>query len=139
MRIPPFLRLAQLDDRHFIAACRHGLVHLTWDRTTVRFSRDEFRRLARLLERVEDMVPPACLRDDDLRVTARLDEDCELQMGSLVLLLSPDRFSAFARAAQEALGRLDAFLASGAWDRDEPEEAPPDILGRTQGTLFSKN
>jgi hypothetical protein len=138
MRMPHFLRLAQLDNRHFITACRHGLVHLTWDRTTVRFSRDEFRRLVRLLERVEGAVPPS-LRDGNLRVTARLDEDCELQMGSLVLLVSPDRLSAFARTAQEALDRLDGFLASGVWDRDEPEEAPPDIFGQIRGTRFSQN
>ncbi len=136
---PNFVRLTQLDDQHFITACRHGLVHLTWGRVTVRLGRDEFRRLASLLEEAVTALPPISLCDQDLRVTSRLDEDCELQMGSLVLLLSPVRCAELAHAAQEATSRLDRILASGVWDKDEPEEDRPGILEQFRQIRFSRN
>lgn len=139
IRTPHFVRLVELDGQRFITACRHGLVHLTWERTTIRFSRDEFRRLAGLLNRASDDLFLAPIRDGDLRLTPRLDDDCELQVGSLVLLLSPDEFREFARAAQEAVQRLDEILASGMWDREEPEEGPTPFLRAAQRNPFSKN
>jgi hypothetical protein len=139
IRTPHFVRLVELDGQHFITACRHGLVHLTWERTTIRFSRDEFRQLAGLLNRASDDLFLASIRDGDLRLTPRLDDDCELQVGSLVLLLSPDEFRKFARAAQEAVQRLDEILASGMWDREEPDEGPTPFLRPTQRNPFSKN
>lgn len=131
--------LAQMDDQRFIAACRHGIVHLTWGRVTARFRQDEFRRLVRLLERAMDAPPPVSVRDQDLRVTTRLNEDCELQMGSLVLLLSPPDFREFARVGQEAVARLDEILASNEWDEPEEEEAPPSPLERFRQFSFSRN
>jgi hypothetical protein len=128
-----------MDDHHFITACRHGMVHLTWGRVTARFARDEFRRLANLLEGVVDMPPPTSTRDGELRVTCRQDEDCELQMGSLVLLLSPTEFRGLARIAREAVQRLDKILASGVWDREEPEDAPPSFLEQLRRSSFSRN
>ena len=136
---PNFIRLTQLDDQHFISACRHGLIHLTWGRVTMRLGRDEFRRLASLLEEAVTALPPISLRDRDLSVTSRLDEDCELQIGSLVLLLSPARCAELAQAAQEALGRLDRILASGVWDRDEPKEEPLGFLEQFRRIRFSRN
>lgn len=134
-----FMPLAQMDDQRFIAACRHGIVHLTWGRVTARFRQDEFRRLVRLLERAIDATPPVSVRDRDLRVTTRLNEDCELQLGSLVLLLSPADLKEFARVGQEAVGRLDEILASGAWDEPEEEEAPSNPLEQFQQFSFSQN
>jgi hypothetical protein len=131
--------LAKLDDRRFIAACRHGIVHLTWGRVTARFRQDEFRRLVRLLEQAMDAPPPVSVRDQDLRVTTRLKEDCELQMGSLVLLLSSPGFREFARMGQEAVGRLDEILASKAWDEPEEEEVPPNPLEQFRQFSFSRN
>ena len=96
MRAPHFLRLAEIDERRFINACRHGLVHLTWSRITLRFSRDEFRRLAGLLARSADTLPPSSARDGRMQVTCTSDGGCELQLGSLRLALSPDEFHAFA-------------------------------------------
>lgn len=140
MRTPHFLPLAQLDDQHFITACRHGVVHLTWGRVTVRFGRDEFKRLVGLLERTTDALPPHSTHDGDLRVTYRQDEDCELQMGSLILLLSPSGFGEFVETAREALQRLDEILASGMWDRDEPEEdTPASFLEQFRRVPFSRN
>jgi hypothetical protein len=134
-----FLPLAQMDDRRFISACRHGVVHLTWGRVTARFRQDEFRRLVRLLEQAMNASPPVSLRDRDLRVTSRLKEDCELQMGSLVLLLSPADLRDFARVGQEAVGRLDEILASKVWDEPEEEEAPSNPLERFRQFSFSRN
>ena len=131
--------LAQMDDQRFIAACRHGIVHLTWGRVTARFRQDEFRRLVLLLEQAMDAPPPVSFRDHDLRVTSRLNEDCELQMGSLVLLLSPADFQEFARVGQEAVGRLDEILASKVWDEPGEEEAPPNPLERFRQFSFSRN
>jgi len=134
-----FMTLAQIDDQRFFAACRHGIVHLTWGRVTARFRQDEFRRLVRLLERATDASPPASVRDHDLRVTLRLDDDCELQMGSLVLLLSPADFQEFARAGQEAVRRLDEILASGAWDEPQEGKDPSNPLERFRQFSFSHN
>ena len=137
---PNFVRLVQLDDRHFVSACRHGLIHLTWGRITVRLGRDEFRRLATLLEEAVTELPPASLRDRELRITYRLDEDCELQLGSLILLLSPTRCAELAQAAQDAITRLDRILASGVWDQDEAqEERSPGFLEQFRQTHFSRN
>jgi hypothetical protein len=139
MRIPRFLQLVQIDDQHFITACRHGLVHLTWGRATVRFSRDEFRRLAGLLGRATDGLPPTSVRDGELRVTYQPEEDCEFRMGALVLLMSPPEFREFARVAGEAIQRLDKFLASGAWDREEAEDVPLDFSEQLRRNPFSLN
>lgn len=139
MRTPHFLSLAQLDDQHFVAACRHGVVHLTWERVTVRFGRDEFRRLADLLERAAAARPPASLREGNLRITSRLDEDCELQMESLILLLPAAQFREFAGVARQAVDRLDEILASGMWDKEEPEEPPSSPIEQIRRTPFSRN
>ncbi len=139
MRAPDFLQLARIDGQRFIAACRHGLVHLTWRRTTIRFSRDGFRRLAGLLERAADALPPSTARDGEIRVTCRLDEDCELQVGSLVLLISPAEFQALVKAASEAMRRLDQILDSGVWDRGPAEDAPPGVLEQFRRFSFSRN
>lgn len=139
MRAPSFMQLARIDGRRFITACRHGLVHLTWGRATVRFSRDDFRRLAGLVERAADALPPATLSDGDLRATFRQGEDSELQVGALVLLLEGGEFQAFAIIAREAVRQLDRFLTSGGWDRDESDEGPPDILQQLSRTPFSMN
>lgn len=137
--MPHFLTLAQLDDQHTISACRHGIVHLTWGRITARFRRDEFRRLAGLLERAVDALPPASIREGDMRVTTHPDEDCEVQIGPVVLLLSEGRPQEFSQVVGEAVRRLDEFLASGAWDREQPEDAPANILERFQRVTFSRN
>jgi len=139
MRAPHFVRLAEIDDQRFITACRHGLVHLTWGRTTIRFSRDEFRRLAGLLERAIDALPPASVGDGTLSVTCRLDGDCELRLGVLVLLLSPDEFQELAQAARQGVDRLDKILASGVWDREESQEPPPSPLDQLGQVSFSNN
>jgi hypothetical protein len=139
MRTPHFLRLAQIDEVRFISGCRSGVVHLTWNRTTIRFAADEFRRLADLLSMACQSDPPSSLWDGNLHVTCRLEEDCELRLGSLVLLLSPDELQELGQATREAVQRLDEIAASGVWD--EPEEERPsanpfDLLGRPS---FSQN
>ena len=139
MRAPHFVRLAEIDEQRFITACRHGLVHLTWGRTTIRFSREEFRRLAGLLERASDALSPASFGDGTLSVTCRLDGDCELRFGVLVLLLSPAEFRELAQAARQGVDRLDTILASGVWDREEPQEPPPSPLDQLGQVSFSNN
>ncbi len=139
MRAPHFVRLAQLDEQRFISACRHGLVHLTWGRATLRLLRDEFRSLANLLEQAVQTESPNSLRDGQIQVSARLDGDAELRVGTLVLLLSPEDFQLFGRTAREAVTRLDRFLASGVWDRDEEDDTPTDSGGLVQRTPFSQN
>jgi hypothetical protein len=139
MRGPNFVRLAQIDDQGFISACRHGLVHLTWGRTTTRFTREEFRRLVGLLDRAADALPPASAHDGELSVTCRLDGDCELRAGPLVLLLSPEEFQALVGAAREAVRRLDRILAAGTWDAEEPEDDEPSFLEQLRRNPFSPN
>ncbi len=139
MRAPHFVMLAQKDQQRFASACRHGVVHLTWDRITIRFTKDEFEQLAGLLERVTDSLPPNPVRSGNLRVTARLDEECEIQMGSLVLLLSPTEFRGFAQVVAEAIDSLERFIASGIWDREEPEDTQPGFLEQIRQIPFSRN
>jgi hypothetical protein len=139
MRAPSFMQLARIDERRFITACRHGLVHVTWGRITLRFSREEFKRLGGLVERAADALPPDSVHDGALRVTYRLDEDCELRVGPLALLLPPAEFQAFIQAVREAVHRLDQILASGIWDQDEVDEAPPSVLEQLRRTIFSRN
>ena len=139
MRAPHFLRLAEIDERRFINACRHGLVHLTWGRITLRLSRDEFRRLAGLLARSTDTLPPSSARDGRMQVTCSSDGGCELQLGSLRLALSPKDFHAFGRAAQEAVEQLDKILDAGMWDQEEAEDAPPTIVEHFRRHRFSEN
>jgi hypothetical protein len=139
MMMPHFLTLAQLDDQHTISACRHGIIHLTWGRITARFHRDEFRRLVGLLERAVDALPPAQISEGELRVTTHRDQDCEVQVGPVILLLSESRLQEFSQVAKGAIQRLDEILASGAWERDQPEDAPANILERFQRVPFSRN
>ena len=138
MRTPNFVRLAQIDEQRFISACRHGLVHLTWARATVRITRDEFRRLVALLSRSASAAPPASFHDGELRVSSRLDEGCELKVGSWILRLSPDECHEFSNAAREALHRLDEILASGMW-KSEPAHPQPSVLDQIRRVPFSKN
>ncbi|MFN2184093.1 MAG: hypothetical protein ACK2UU_08880 [Anaerolineae bacterium] len=141
MRAPHFVQLAAIDERRFINACRHGLVHLTWNRITVRFTRDEFRRLARLLARSVGAPPPTWLRDGEIACTYTAQE-CNLRLGSLTLVVSPNEYEALSMAAQEAVEQLDKILDAGMWDvpeSEEPEETPPGILERFRRHRFSEN
>jgi hypothetical protein len=139
MRAPHFVRLAQIDDQRFITGCRHGLIHLTWGRTTIRFNRDEFRRVENLLARAASDLAPYSQRDGEFGVTYRSDDECELQFGPVVMLLPNQEFKELAHAAQEALNRLDRILASGAWDRPEPGEPETGFLERLRRNPFSPN
>lgn len=139
MRPPHFVRLAEIDEQRFISACRHGLVHLTWGRATLRLLRDEFRSLADLLEQVVQIEPPSSARLGEIEVSARLDGDGELRVGTFVLLLPPQEFRQFAKTARQAVTRLDRFLASGVWDRDEKEDTPSGSVDPIPRTPFSDN
>ncbi len=140
MKMPYFLRLAEIDKQHFISACRHGLVHVTWGRITLRLTRDEFRELAGMLLRATDDLPPMSIRSGDLSIAYRTDEDCELRIGLLALLLSPAEFEQFAQVAHKAALHLDKILRSGAWDKEEPEDQyPDDSLEPIHRNPFSRN
>ena len=139
MRAPHFLRLAKIDEQRFINACRHGLVHLTWRRITIRLSREEFRRLDGLLARSADSLPPGSAQDGRMQVTRTSEEGCELQLGSLKLVISPDDFRALARAVQEAVEQLDEILDAGIWDEQEPADPPPTIVEHFRQHRFSEN
>lgn len=139
MRTPHYVRLAQIDAQRFIAGCRHGLIHLTWRRTTIRFTRDEFRHLSNLLQRTASKMPPHPLHDGEFQATYRKDDGCELRIGPLVMLLSCQEFEQLARAAREAIRRLDDILDSGAWDRVDSEESTTGFLERLRRNPFSPN
>lgn len=132
---PHVIRLAEIDERRFINACRHGVVHLTWHRVTVRLGRDEFRRLARLLSRSSE--PPGRFRDGEMAVACS-HQECEVELGPLSLTLSLPEFHELDQAVQEAVERLDEILDSGVWDQQE-EDAPRSILDRLRQHSFSEN
>jgi len=140
MRTPHFLRLAQIDEQHFIMACRSGLVHLTWGRATVRLTRGEFRRLGNLLQQATETSPPSYVRDGLLSLAYRRAEESELRLGSLILVLSAAEVRELAGAAQRAVHHLDEFLASGAWERDEAADDAPSGFGeQVRRNPFSQN
>ncbi|MCL7453172.1 MAG: hypothetical protein M8467_08995 [Anaerolineae bacterium] len=139
MRAPHFVRLAQIDEQRFITGCRHGLIHLTWGRNTIRFSRDEFRKVANLLERAASDRPPYSLRDGEFRAAYRKDDECELRFGPVVMLVPYQEFEQLTKAALEAVQELDRILASGAWDRAEPEEPETSFLESLRRNPFSVN
>jgi hypothetical protein len=138
VRAPYFVQLARIDEQHSIGACRHGLVHVTWERATIRFSRDEFRQLARLLERAADARLASSVQEGEMCVNYHLNQNREVQVGPLSLLLSPGEFQVFARAVREAVRRLDEILASGIWEQ-EPEPPQGSFLEQLRRVSFSKN
>jgi hypothetical protein len=130
--------LAQIDEQHFITGCRHGLVHVTWERVTIRFSREEFRQLAGLLERASGAHLASAVQEGEMYVTSDLNQAREVRVGSSSLLLSASEFHKFVRAVHEAIERLDEILASGIWEQ-EPEQPQGSFLDQLRRASFSKN
>jgi hypothetical protein len=139
MKTPHFLRLAQIDETRSISGCRHGLVHLSWGRATIRFARDEFRRLAGLLARAGDSLGSSFLREGELEITFHPQDECSVRAGAALLLLSPAEYRELERAAREAIERLDEILGSGMWDREEPAEGSQDFWEPLRRNPFSDN
>lgn len=145
METPRFVTLAQVDRQHFISACRHGMVHMTWGRSTLRLSRDELRLLATLLDRAVGSHSGHSVSQGGLTVTFEPGTTTEIRLGtrsiSWVLALAPDPFHDFHQAVREAVKRLEEILKSGIWDKDESteEEAPPNPLELLRRVPFSRN
>ena len=139
MKVPRFWRLAEIDDRRFITACRPGSIHLTWERVTLRFTRDEFRHWAGLLDRAAGTPPPVSVGDGMLQVHHRAAEGYELRIGPVALLLSHDEFQQLVEAARRAVDHLDEILASGVWDKPDLPEAMPRTLDDLFRTPFSES
>lgn len=139
MRAPHFVTLVQIDRQRFVSACRSGLVHVTWGRATLRFTWDEFRRLAGLLERAVAVPSPLFVRDEELSVACRPDDICELLVGPVALFLSSHEFGEFAQAVQEGVKHLDDVLNSGMWNQEETEETSPGFLEQLRRISFSRN
>ena len=123
---PRFTILARMDDLHFIAACPHGVAHLTWENVTLRFTLDEFKTMARLVERAIAAQTAMMLTDGNLSVAWQPLDRCELQVGPTALRLSPADFRRLAATVQEARRRLDDLTAAGAWAEPDQQESPPD-------------
>jgi hypothetical protein len=139
MRTPHFLKLAEIDDHRFIMGCRHGMIHLTWGRLTVRFTRDEFRRVAGILRRAIDGLPPVFMQDGEIHVTYRGQAESELRLGPLVLLLAGDEIVELTDAARDAIHHLDDIVASGVWERKEADDNAPPDPAKPGGPRFSLN
>jgi len=136
---PRFTILAHLDDLHFIAACPHGVAHLTWENATLRFTLDEFRALARLVERIITARTAVVMTDGNLSVAWQPVERCEIQVGPAALRLPPADFRRLAATIQEARRRLDDLTASGTWAEPDRQESPPDPFQELKRSLFSRN
>ncbi len=139
MRVPHMMTVAQIDGQRFITACRSGIIHVTWGRATLRFLEDEFRRWAGLLARAVDALPLAFLRDGELSITCRPDEECEVGIGPLILFLHPQQLQDLAQATRQAVASLDEIHASGIWDQEETEETRPGFLESFRHIPFSRN
>jgi hypothetical protein len=130
--------LAQIDERRFITACRYGMVHVIWERATIRFSRDEFRQLAGLLERAAGARIAFTIQEGEMHVTCDLNQGGEVRVGSSSLLLSASEFHELVWAVGEAVRRLDEILASGIWEQ-EPEPPQGSFLEQLRRASFSNN
>lgn len=145
MGTPQFVTLAQVDKQRFIAACRHGMVHVTWGRSTMRLSRDELRILATLLDRTASSQSAHSESQGGLSITFRPGDATEIRHGtqsvSWVLLLAPDPFRDFHQAVRESANRLEGILASGMWDKPEgdDDETPSSPLESLKRIPFSRN
>ena len=136
---PRFTILARLDDLHFVAACPHGVAHLTWENATLRFTLDEFNALARLVERTITARTPIVMTDGSLSVAWQPLDRCEIQVGPAALRLPPADFRRLAAAMHEARCRLDDLTASGAWAESDRQESPPDPSRPPNRIPFSRN
>jgi len=136
---PRFTILARIDDLHFIAACPHGVAHLTWENATLRFTLDEFKALAYLMERTIAARAPVMLTDGSLSVAWQPLDRCELRVGPAALQLPPSDFRRLAATIQEAKRRLDDLTASGAWAEPDRQESPPDPFQALKRSIFSRN
>jgi hypothetical protein len=136
---PRFTILASIDDLHFVAACPHGVAHLTWENATLRFTLDEFRALACLVERTITARAQVVLTDGNLSVAWQPLDRCELRVGPVALRLPPADFRKLAATLQEAKRRLDELTASGAWDEPDRQESPPDPFQSPKRMPFSRN
>lgn len=139
MKAPHFMQLARINGHHFVTACRHGLVHVTWGRVTMRLSRDEFRLLTSLLEQSEDTPLPSSARHGEMQVTCHAGDDSEVRVGAWILRLSPKEFQSFLKTAQQAVRRLDEILASGIWDKEDSEDTQPTFFEQLRQHSFSDN
>lgn len=136
---PRFTILARMDDLHFIAACPHGIAHLTWENTTLRFTLDEFQALAHLVERTIAAQAPIVLTDGNLSVAWQPLDRCELQVGSAALRLAPADFRRLMAIVQEAKRCLDDLTASGKWTEPDRQGSPPDPFQALKQIPFSRN
>jgi hypothetical protein len=136
---PRFTILARIDDLHFIAACPHGVTHLTWENATLRFTLDDFKALAQLVERAIAARAPVVLTGGNLSVTWQPLDRCELQVGPAALRLPPADFRRLAATVQEAKRRLDDLTASGTWTEPDRQESPPDPFQNLRRIPFSHN
>jgi len=136
---PRFTILASIDDLHFIAACPHGVAHLTWENATLRFTLHEFKAMACLVERTIAARVPIVLTDGNLSVAWQPLDRSELRVGPAALRLPPADFRRLAATMQEAKRRLDDLTASGAWAEPDRQESPPDPFKSPKRFPFSRN
>ncbi len=136
---PQFTILARIDNLHFIAACPHGVAHLTWENATLRFTLDEFKALACLVERTITARTPVVMTDGNLSVAWQPLDRCEIQVGPAALRLPPADFRRLASTIQQAKRRLDDLTASGAWNEPDRQESPPDPFQALRQIPFSRN
>ena len=136
---PRFTILASIDDLHFIAACPHGVAHLTWENVTLRFTLEEFKAVACLVERTIAARAPVVLTDGNLSAAWQPLDRCELRVGPAALRLPPADFRRLAATVQEARRRLDDLTAAGAWAEPDQQESPPDPFQELKRIPFSRN
>jgi hypothetical protein len=137
---PRFTILSRIDDTRFISACPHGMVHLTWERLTLRLRVDEFEALALLLGHA---VPgnehlPGSRAAGSLRLSYRPGDPPEVCIGVAALRLKMIELRQLAAAVEEARLRLGQIAASGEWDQPDPER-PADPFAGLKQNPFSVN
>ena len=130
MATPHLVRLATVENRGIITACRHGAIHLSWDNLTLRLGFQDLNRLARLFRLSSTLALPHPLYANEYGIAADK-SGYRVVFGEVELLVSAADFLSLADMIRTGWRRLEQLLAAGEWPQTEllaPEEsvAPAD-------------
>ena len=115
-----YVSLARLARKGSISACLHGLVHLRWKNVTVRLPIDDFRRLARLVERGRALTSSHPLCEGDLCVSLE-EKDYRVAIGALELVFKAGEYLELVEMVGQATRQLESLLSKDDWPEIQPQ------------------
>jgi hypothetical protein len=98
--------LASHDQRHSIARCEHGAIHLFWQRMTLQLPQQDFVRLAQFLAAWHSECCPAAASDQAITLFRDSAGRIQLWIAGVGLYLAPAELTVLNQLAQAAAGQL---------------------------------